>query len=86
MSKIITDSTITTKDTILGFEVTIYWRKVRSDYVLHKVNNDYFEKSGGIKIEGYELIDMDSSYSLPEPVALCLEKHGIKVDDTFLLL
>jgi len=74
-----------TLDTIDGYEITIDWSRTHgqfgdwSTFALHKVGNDVFEKSGGIRIDGYELIDFSGHYFLPLPVAKALEKHGIKV-------
>ena len=80
-----TTEPMTTKDTIDNrYEVTIYWRSDWSGYVLHQVGNDYWEMSGGLKIEGYRLVDADGSYSLPSAVKKALEKHGIKVAASFL--
>ena len=80
---------MTTKDAIDGHEITIDWGIGAeswggwSSYVLHKVGNDYFEKSGGIRIDGYELIDFSGDYFLPLPVAKALQKNGISVSPDF---
>jgi hypothetical protein len=83
--KTTTPEHMTTKDTIENlYEVTIYWNADWSGYVIHKAGNDYYEKSGGLKIEGYELVDADGSYALPLPVFKALQNHGIKVSPNFL--
>jgi hypothetical protein len=78
----------TTKNVIDNKIVTIGWEgspNFQSWYTIHIVDNDYYEKSGGLVIEGFELIDFDGSYSLPKVVKTALEKNGIRVDDSFIL-
>lgn len=61
--------------------VTIGWETSpnQSWYIIHKEHDDYYEKSGGLVIEGYELVDFDGTFSLPQVVADALRFNGIKV-------